>query len=45
VGERYHWRDPGVDERIILKWMFRKGDMGVWIGPSWFRIETGGGYL
>jgi hypothetical protein len=24
VGKRHHWRDPGVDRRIILGWMFRK---------------------
>jgi len=24
--------DPGVDERIILKWIFRKWDVGVWTG-------------
>jgi hypothetical protein len=24
LGERDHWGDPGVDERIILRWMFRK---------------------
>jgi hypothetical protein len=28
--EREHWGDPGVDGRIILRWMFRKWDMG-WI--------------
>jgi len=32
LGERYHRRDPGVDGRIILKWMFRKWDVGVWSG-------------
>jgi hypothetical protein len=24
-----HWGDPGVDGRIILRWMFRKWDVGV----------------
>jgi hypothetical protein len=24
VGERKHWGDPGVDGRIILRWIFRK---------------------
>jgi hypothetical protein len=23
-------RDPGVDGRIILRWIFRKWDVGVW---------------
>ena len=25
-----HLRDPGVDGRIILRWIFRKWDVGVW---------------
>jgi hypothetical protein len=35
--------DPGVDGRIILRWIFRKWDVGVWTGLCWLRIETGGG--
>jgi len=35
--------DPGVDGRIILRWIFRNCDMGVWSGWSWLRIGTGGG--
>jgi hypothetical protein len=35
----------GVDERIILGWIFRKWDVGVWTGLSWLRIGTGGGHL
>jgi hypothetical protein len=34
-----------VDGRNILRWMFRKWDVGVWTGSSWLRIRTGGGYL
>ena len=37
--------DPGVDGRIILRWILRKWDVGVWTGLSWLRIGTGGGHL
>jgi len=37
--------DPGTDGRIILRWIFRKWDMGVWNGSSWLRIGAGGGHL
>jgi len=40
-----HLGDPSVDGRIILRWIFRKWDVGVWNGSSWLRIGTGGGYL
>jgi hypothetical protein len=34
--------DPGVDGRIILGWIFRKSDVGVWTGLSWLRKEKEG---
>ena len=40
-----HLEDPGVDGRIILRWIFRKWGVGVWNGSSWLRIGTGGGHL
>ena len=33
---------PGVDGRLILRWIFRKWDVEVWTGSSWLRIGTGG---
>ena len=37
--------DTGADGRIILRWIFRKWDVGVWTGTIWLRIGTGGGHL
>ena len=34
-----------LDTRIILIWIFRKWDVGVWTELIWFRVGTGGGYL
>jgi hypothetical protein len=45
MRERGHLENPGVDERIMLRWIFRKWDVGVWTGSSWLRIGTGGGLL
>jgi hypothetical protein len=36
-------KDPGVDGRIILRWIFKKWDVRAWTGWLWIRIETGGG--
>jgi len=44
-GDIEHLRDPGVDGKIILRWIFRRWDVGVWTGSSWLRIGTGGGHL
>ena len=30
--------DPGIDGKIILRWIFMKWDVGVWTGLSWHRI-------
>jgi hypothetical protein len=45
LRERDRLGDPGVDGRIILRWIFRKRDMGGWTGSNWLRIGTGGGHL
>jgi hypothetical protein len=43
LKESYHLENQGVDRRIILRWIFRKWDVGVWTGSRWLRIGTGGG--
>jgi len=40
-----HWEDPGVDGWIILGWISRRWDVGIWTALGWPRIETGGGRL
>jgi hypothetical protein len=37
--------NPDVDERIILRWSFKKWDVEVWTGSSWLRIGTGSGHV
>ena len=43
--ENDHLGDPDVDGCKILRWVFRKWDVGVWTGSSWLREGTGGGHL
>jgi hypothetical protein len=45
LKERDHFEDPGLNGSIILRWNFRKWDVGVWIGSSWLWIGTVGGNL
>jgi hypothetical protein len=45
LREREHWGDPGVGGKIILGWIFRKWNVGVWTGLGWLSIETGGKQL
>jgi len=40
-----HWGDLGIDGWIILGWICRRWDVGMWTGLDWPRIETGGGCL
>jgi hypothetical protein len=37
--------DPGGEGRIILRWIFRKWDVELWMGSNWLRIGKGGGHL
>ena len=37
--------DPGVDGKIILRWIFRKWNVEVWTGSSWVKVGTVGAQL
>ena len=37
--------DPGIDVRIILRWILRNWDVEAWTGSIGLRIGTGGGLL
>ena len=45
LRERDHFDDPGVDGRILLRWIFRKLGAGAWTRSIWLRTGTGGGHL
>jgi hypothetical protein len=45
LRERDYLQDPGVDGRIILRWIFRKWDVGTWNGSSWLRLVKYSGHL
>jgi len=45
LRERDHLEDPGVDGRIISRWIFRKWGVREWTGSIWLRMGTGGGRL
>jgi len=41
LRERYHLEDPGVDGRIILRWIFRNWGVGAWSGLIWPQNRDG----
>jgi hypothetical protein len=44
TNRRDHLQDLGFD-RIILKWILKKQDEGMWTGFIWLRIGTSGRLL
>jgi hypothetical protein len=44
-GKRDQWGVLGVDGWIILGWICRRWEVGIWTGLGWPRIETVGGRL
>jgi len=44
-GNRREGDQKGVDGWIILGWISRRLDVGIWTGLGWPRIRTGGGRL
>jgi len=45
IGSWLETGDLGVDGGVILGWISRRWDVGIWSGLGWPRIETGGGRL
>jgi hypothetical protein len=43
--ERGHLGVPDVNGWIILRWVFRKWNVGLWTGSSFIRIGRDGGHL
>jgi hypothetical protein len=45
LRERDHFKDPDIDGNIILRWIFRKWNVGAWTELMCLRIWTSGGHL
>ena len=44
LREGDHFEDPGLDGRVILKWIFRR-DGKAWTGLIWLRVGMRSGLL
>jgi len=45
LRESHHMENPGIDGRLILRWIIRKWEGGPWAELICLRIGTGGGHL
>ena len=45
VREGDHLEDPGVDGRIMFKWIFKNCVWEPWTRSIWLKVGTGGGLL
>jgi hypothetical protein len=43
--EKPEGKGSGIDVRIILRWIVKKWDVGVWTGSRWLWIGTDGRHL
>ena len=44
-GKETTWKTPGINGRIILRYIFEKWDVKAWTGMIWRRIRTDGGHF
>jgi hypothetical protein len=45
LRKKVHLQDPGIDGKIILRWVLKKWNEVVWTGLIWITIGRGGGHL
>ena len=44
LGERNPLKDPDINGKIILRWIFGKWNRVALVGSIWLRIGTGGDF-